>query len=704
MDTLGQPLWFGRYRLTSRIATGGMAEVYLGRHVAEDGTFGPLVALKRLLPHLVKDQQVVRMFLNEARITAQIHHPNVVGIVDLGHEDGEPYIAMELLDGKTFAELRERAAEMGKRVPTPITLRILCEACKGLDAAHNSVDDSGKPLKLVHRDFTPDNIHVGVNGEIKVIDFGVAKTQNWGAGTEPGTLKGKFFYMSPEMILARPVDHRADIFAAGVMLYEQLCGHRPFTGQSVEEVVMKIAAGRPSPPSTFDPAVPHPLEQVCLMALAHSPEARFQSLAALIHAIEAVGGEAQLATHEQVAEYVAALFPPEKDLKRQTLRRAREADPSVPRRNLDSPPLGTPPPTAAPPLGAFEELPGESPTKIDRPEAPSKAVTEVGPADSQAIEAAAKKPWQKRPVQLGAAAAVVVALAAAWVATRGPTLTPDEALRQAAQVKEPAVRARFTAIVQKSPQATAEQLKQAGALLLEVKAYDEALELAEAWEARSPKEEQAFLLEGRAAIGARKSKRAEAALDQARELNPGDPEPDVADGDLQLLLGDVPNALSLYSSALKKRPQDLDLKAKQGYLLSQQGRLEDAALVLQEVLAKRFDPASAAELGFVRFRQEHLKDALALLDRAVKKQPTLSVAHYYLGSVQYRQGDLKGAKASWLEADRLAPDDSRPLEALCQMQAQQSSSDLDETKKLISQRFPKVSMDILSRCTAPPSP
>ena len=222
--------------------------MFVGRHITEAGEFGPMVAIKRLLPHLVKDNQIVRMFLNEARITAQIHHPNVVAIIDLGQEGGEPFIAMELLDGRTFAELREKAAETGRRVPTGIMLRILTEACRGLDAAHRATDEDGKPLMLVHRDFTPDNIHVGASGEVKVIDFGVAKTASWGAGTEPGTLKGKFFYMSPEMILARPVDHRADIFAAGVMLYEQLCGHRPFTGSSVEEVVMKIAAGKPQPP------------------------------------------------------------------------------------------------------------------------------------------------------------------------------------------------------------------------------------------------------------------------------------------------------------------------------------------------------------------------------------------------------------------------------------------------------------------------
>src|SRR4051794_29398862 len=160
-----------------------MAEVYLGRRIEANGQRGPAVAAKRLLPHLVSDRRIVQMFLNEARITAQVHHPNVVTILELGVEDTEPFIAMELLEGRSFAELRQEAAERGQRVPLGVTLRVLVEACRGLDAAHRAVDEAGRPLRIVHRDFTPDNIHVGVNGAIKVIDFGIAKAETLGSGT-----------------------------------------------------------------------------------------------------------------------------------------------------------------------------------------------------------------------------------------------------------------------------------------------------------------------------------------------------------------------------------------------------------------------------------------------------------------------------------------------------------------------------------------
>ena len=683
-------MWFGRYRLTSRIATGGMAEVYVGRHITEAGEFGPMVAIKRLLPHLVKDNQIVRMFLNEARITAQIHHPNVVAIIDLGQESGEPFIAMELLDGRTFAELREKAAETGRRVPTGLMLRILTEACRGLDAAHRATDEDGKPLMLVHRDFTPDNIHVGSSGDVKVIDFGVAKTASWGAGTEPGTLKGKFFYMSPEMILAKPVDHRADIFAAGVMLYEQLCGHRPFTGSSVEEVVMKIAAGKPNPPRTYDPAVPMLLEAVCLRAIAHDVNARFQTLEELIDAIENVGGEAQVSSRAEVGEYLTSMFPPEKDPKRQTLRKAREADPSVPHGKAvesfeDS----------SPSLGEVGETKGDRPGLLVAPEAPVM----------KPLPAASLRKLPDWLLPTGAGTMGVVLLVVAFVVFKSPASTPDDALKEAGALTDAPSRAKLLATLAKNPATTEAQFALAGKLLLEAKAWDAALELCDAWTARFPKQNAAeAMIEGRAAVAVRKGKRAEAALQKADALMPDDPAPNIALASLREMQGDSFGALEEYNRAVKKRPHSAELLTRQGYWMSQMGKVDEAAAVLTQVLAKGFDPAAAAELGFVRFRQKKMGEAASLLKQALKKSPQLMVAHYYLAAVQYQQGDVKAARASYLEADRLAPDDPRSLIALCEIDAATKAPTLEETKKAISTRFPKDATSLLTHCVPAAEP
>ncbi|MBI3186136.1 MAG: protein kinase [Myxococcales bacterium] len=662
VSSLGGPTWFGRYRLTSRIATGGMAEVYVGRHISEDGKFGPMVAVKRLLPHLVSDSQVVRMFLNEARITAQIDHPNVVRILALGHENGEPFIAMELLEGRSLAEIRARAAEDGKRVPLGITLRILADACRGLDAAHRAVDEEGCFLCIVHRDFTPDNIHVGVAGEVKVIDFGIGKSKNWGAGTEPGTLKGKFFYMSPEMIVGKPVDHRADLFAAGVMLYEQLCGRRPFTGNSTDEVVSRIAEGKPKRPTEFDPSVPPALDAICLMALHKDPEHRFPSLQEFISAIESVGGIASVADSAEVGAYVSELFPAEKDPRRQTLRRARQADPSHAG--------GTSRPSPA-------EPPAQAPAEMRPPRfRPSKKAVLVTLAAALSVAA------------VGAAATY-------WL-TR-PEPTPAQRLAKAEAAADPKERSRLLGPIASDPRASAAQLARAGQLQLAAQDYEGALLLSEKLAARFKKDPRAPLIEARAAIRLRLGKRAEAALDRAAALAPNDVEPDLMFAELRQMQGDRYGALDALTRALKKKPGSHELASRRGYLLSQTGQLEEAASALEAVLAKRFDADSAAELAFVRFRQRQTDEALSLLRRALKKEPQLHAAHYYLGAVLYRQGEGKAAERAYREADRLAPEDPRALVALCELQAQTRSASLEETRKVLAARFPKQP-ELLAQC------
>lgn len=692
METL-EPTWFGRYRLTSRIATGGMAEVYLGRHIDEHGNFGPMVAVKRLLPHLVKDPQIVRMFLNEARITAQVNHPNVVRILDLGQEGTEPFIAMELLEGRTFADIRQKAADDGRYVPLGITLRILADASRGLDAAHRAVDEEGHPIAIVHRDFTPDNIHVGVTGETKVIDFGIAKTSHLGAGTEPGTLKGKFFYMSPEMILGKPVDHRADLFAAGVMLYEQLCGRRPFTGLSVDEVVMRIAEGQHKPPRAFDPSVPEALEAVCMTALQKEPDDRFPSLQEFTAALESIGGDAQLATQEEVGAYVGTLFPAEKDARRQTIRRARALDPSHP---------GTPAAGSVPVSGDAPDE-GSAPTSADATVSEAAVSEPRGHAEPSSAPATPLDVTPVAPLRRWALVAVPLVMAlvgaggAYWFKNRSPTSTPAQLLATAATAHGEALVDAVEHLAE-HPAASADQFDKAGARLLEKSEFDAALKLAEAWQKKAPQDARAFLFEGRAAARARKGKRAEAALEKAAAMTPDDADVDVALAQLRELQGDALAALEAYDKALKKRPNALEIKAKRGFWLSQAGRLEEAASVLNAVLAARFDASSAAELAFVKQRQGQLGESAALLKKALRAEPHLMAAHYYLGAVQHQQGDTKAARASYLEADKLDPTDPRALVALCQLEAQTQKPEVAETRKKIAQRFPQQATTLLGQC------
>ncbi|MDP1826769.1 MAG: protein kinase [Archangium sp.] len=685
-------MWIGQYRLTSRVATGGMAEVYVGRQISADGQFGPMVAVKRLLPHLVKDSAIVRMFLNEARITAQIHHPNVVTIFELGQVEGEPFIAMELLEGRTWAELRQRAAENGKRMPAGVALRVLCDACRGLDAAHRAVDEEGKPLALVHRDFTPDNIHVGVRGEVKVIDFGIARTTAWGAGTEPGTLKGKFFYMSPEMITAKPVDHRADIFAAGVMLYEQLCGRRPFTGNSIDEVVIRIAREDPALPSTHDPAVPKALEAICLRAIAKEPRNRFQSLAEFVDALEAVGGDSVLATQQEVADYVVSLFPEKSDERRNTLRRAREADPSVPGLPV------VPPPTGAPPDGSTDRtLP--SPIRAYQP-APEQKL-EAAPSTPLGVNGGPPK-RSPLPMILGVVAIIGVGIGA-FFALKGPALTATEQLAKAEQAKGSD---RTSGLVQLAslPDATDAQLVRAGALLAEAKEWEGVLSLVDGWLLTNPKSLDARLLEAKAAVQTRKGKRAETAVREAGLLAPNDARPDAVLAELRELQADSGAALEAWTKAVQKAPANPQYLARQGYWLSQAGRLDEAEIALSKANKKRPDPATTAELGFVKFRKDHKEEAIRLLRSVVREKPDLLEGHYYLATVLFQKNDLAAARAEYLAADALAGTDSRPLTALCEMEQMQNTTELPAVQKKLRERFPKDADALLSKCAASAPP
>ena len=683
----GDPLWFGQYRLTSRIATGGMAEVYVGRHVDARGRMGPMVAVKRLLPHLLTQPFIVQMFLNEARITAQIHNPHVVEVLDLGHENGEPFIVMELLEGRPFADLRQRAAEQGHHVPLGIFLRVLTEACRGLDAAHRAVDDKGRQLCIVHRDFTPDNIHVGVDGSVKVIDFGIAKAEHLSAGTEPGTLKGKFFYMSPEMIAGKQVDHRADIFAAGVMLYEQLCGRRPFTGNTPDDVVQRIAQGQQRKPTEIDPSVPPALELVCMTALAPQPERRYASMYEFILAIEAVGGIAHLATRQEVGVYINEQFPLEKDPKRQTLRRARQADPSN---------VMMKPPGEAAVAASDAQVRRQSGSNLKA----SPPAEESEPSEAQ-VPPLARSHLPVKWFGIGAGSVVaigaVIGVAMAW-----PKWFPPKSLStrldEAVELKDASAREKVLKALAEDPLATVPQLKRVGQLLMQQSANESALAVAERYATRFPTDEAARLLEARACMALREGKRAEVAIEKAAQLAPADPQPDLTLADLREMQGDYTGALEALARAAKKQPSR-QLTARRGYLLSQSGRLDEASDTLGQLLAKRFDPDAAAELAFVRYRQNQLPEATSLLKKALKESPRLAKAHYYLGAVLYRAGEIKAAEKEYRDADEMGQDDPRALLALCQVQqGSGEAQDADATRKLISQRFPRDAADLTAQC------
>ncbi|WP_233583451.1 protein kinase [Corallococcus sp. CA053C] len=276
---------YGSYQLLKRLATGGMAQIYLARRPGSDAP-DKLLVLKRILPHLSENDEFVRMFLDEARIAARLAHPNVVQIYDLGAEGDTFFIAMEYIHGVDARRLWKRSETAGRPVPVPLVCRILLEASAGLDYAHKKTDAAGRPLGIVHRDVSPQNILVTFEGGVKVVDFGIAKAADQATVTRSGVLKGKYSYMSPEQAAGQRVDRRSDVFALGVVLHELLTGGRLFKRPSDMLTLGAVAECNVPAPSQVAPRVPADLDAIVLKALAKEPDARYQHAQDLQHALE----------------------------------------------------------------------------------------------------------------------------------------------------------------------------------------------------------------------------------------------------------------------------------------------------------------------------------------------------------------------------------------------------------------------------------
>ena len=277
---------YGSYQLIKRLATGGMAQIYLARQKGPEG-FEKLLVVKRILPHLAENADFVRMFLDEARIAARLNHPNIVQIFNLGAQDDSYFIAMEYIHGEDVRRVWKRSEQKGTVMPTHLVCRVIMEACSGLDYAHKKADQGGKPLGIVHRDVSPQNILVTFDGGVKVVDFGIAKAADQAVVTRSGVLKGKYSYMSPEQALGKKLDHRSDIFALGVVLYELLTGTRLFKRANDIQTLNAVTECNVPPPSEVDEDIPKDLDEVVLRALGKEPQDRYQEAIHLQMALEA---------------------------------------------------------------------------------------------------------------------------------------------------------------------------------------------------------------------------------------------------------------------------------------------------------------------------------------------------------------------------------------------------------------------------------
>ncbi len=310
------PAKIGRHVVVGYLADGGMAEIFLGKEPD-----GRPVVIKRILPHLARQSSFVAMFIDEARIGSQVHHPNVVEVHELGQVGNDLFLVMEYLAGESASGLLRRLVARGERLPLPLAAHIIAEACAGLHAAHALCDERGNPLDLVHRDVSPQNLFITYDGDVKVLDFGIATAAHRLTRTATGQVKGKFSYMSPEQCRGEYLDLRSDIFSLGVVLYELTTQRRLFKRPN-ELMVLKAVTEQPIPrPRRELPDYPPVLEAICMKALARDRELRHASALELRDELHRAIGMLGFRDDPRaaLAQLMAELFPERIAEKRQMI-------------------------------------------------------------------------------------------------------------------------------------------------------------------------------------------------------------------------------------------------------------------------------------------------------------------------------------------------------------------------------------------------
>ena len=302
----------GRYTLVEHLATGGMAEIFLASHEAP-GAFRKELVLKILQPRWAEHPAVVDMFLGEARIAAMLSHPNIVDIYDIDSQDGTHFIAMEYVRGKTLTELARRAIEVSQLLYLDIGAHIVAEVAAALAYMNEAPGDNGQPMHVVHRDVSPTNVIIGTSGQVKLIDFGIAR-QGTAIQDEAGMRPGKASYMSPEQAQGAALDGRSDIFSLGTILYEITVGRRLWRGSRVNSI-RRIVEEKPVPPTYVRHDYPGDLEMIVMRALEKKPEDRYQSAHEFAEALQYFlqDSGARMRSHHQLARYLREIFSPESE-------------------------------------------------------------------------------------------------------------------------------------------------------------------------------------------------------------------------------------------------------------------------------------------------------------------------------------------------------------------------------------------------------
>ncbi|MEL6339680.1 MAG: serine/threonine-protein kinase [Myxococcota bacterium] len=342
---------FGSYQLLEQIGVGGMAEVFLARHTGIEG-FEKDIVIKRIRPHLSATPAFVDMFLAEAKLAAQLSHPNIVTIYDLGKIGDSFFIAMEYIAGKDLSSIIPRAKKLGIPFPIEYAVKIASHVCEALYWAHSKTDTRNNPLNIVHRDVSPENIRVAWTGTVKILDFGIAKAATQFHETKAGEIKGKVVYMSPEQVLGHDLDHRSDIFSLSVVLYECITGLKLFNGTNDLVVMNTIVEGKIHPPSYFRDDVPPQIEAIVMKGLEKNRNRRYASAFDMQFDIDQfLAGHDFTPSNVHLSNFMKQLF--REDIENEQVRRAKQQT------------SGAPPPAARRPEALSRDDEGPRPITLN---------------------------------------------------------------------------------------------------------------------------------------------------------------------------------------------------------------------------------------------------------------------------------------------------------------------------------------------------
>src|SRR5437016_10949207 len=371
--------YYGKYFLLKKLAAGGMGEIFLAKQQGPAG-FEKILVVKKVLPHRTENKEFVELFLSEARLAARMNHRNVVQLFELGEHQGSYFIAMEYVSGRTLRDLIDAAAKKREKLPAEVCRAVAEQICDGASYAHNLTDVTGRSLNIIHRDLNPQNVLLSYTGDVKIIDFGIAKSEMSTVKTEAGMIKGKFVYMSPEQSLAKKLDKRSDVFAIGISLYEMLTGINPFQKNNIVLTLEAIQRYEPPPPSEYDPGYA-PFDPIISKALAKDRDRRYSDACEMQDDLRRVVLQRP---PERLGQFMGRLFRAQLEEEQKLLfdsDRARLTG-AGPRR---TPPRATPPESVAtvPDLAASAGGTQLLPSAADRGKAFSRPAAARSPAPSR---------------------------------------------------------------------------------------------------------------------------------------------------------------------------------------------------------------------------------------------------------------------------------------------------------------------------------